>query len=71
MVISHFFVQSPMWRPGGDGVWALANQGINRFDSSRESVVRLAGLLTQIAVGSGMGVFGINSSNQLCTWVWP
>jgi len=57
---------------GGDGVWAISvDDGINRFDSSPEIFVEVTGSLRSISVGSGAGVWGINSSNQVFTFVRP
>jgi hypothetical protein len=56
---------------GGDGVWVLSEGDIFRFDSSAEEFIEVPGELQSIAVGSGAGIFGINSSNQVFTWVRP
>ena len=58
---------------GGDGVWILngSDNNVYRFDSSAEGLVNVPGSLTSIAVGSRAGVWGINSSNQVFTFVRP
>ena len=56
---------------GGDGVWVLSEGSIYRFDSSAESFVQITGSLKSIAVGSGAGIFGVNDSNQVFTFVRP
>ena len=56
----------------GDGVWLIdTSNKIWRFDSISESFVNVPGVLKSIAVGSGAGVFGINSAGQVFTFVRP
>jgi hypothetical protein len=67
---------------GGDGVWAI--EGSDSYNGLRfcpmcgDSPGNQSGLFvpvgsfwTQVAVGSGAGVWVINSSNQVFTWVRP
>jgi hypothetical protein len=56
---------------GGDGVWVLSEGTVWRFDSSAEAFLEVPGELQSITVGSGAGIFGVNSSNQVFTWVRP
>jgi hypothetical protein len=57
---------------GGDGVWMLDTSGnVWRFDSSAEKFVQTSGILKNIAVGSGTGVFGVTSASQVFTFVRP
>ena len=57
---------------GGDGAWLIAgSDDVYRFDSGSESFLELTGNLKSIAVGSGAGIFGVNSANQVFTWVRP
>jgi hypothetical protein len=57
---------------GGDGVWAInTSNEIFRFDPSREEFVQVTGSLKNIAAGSGAGVFGVNSADQVFTFVRP
>ena len=57
---------------GGDGVWLIAGANeIWRFDSSPETFVEITGSLKSVAVGSGAGVFGVNNSDQVFTFVRP
>ena len=57
---------------GGDGVWLINTSGnIFRFDSGSEAFVQVAGFLTNISVGSGAGVFGVNGAGAVYTFVRP
>jgi hypothetical protein len=57
---------------GGDGVWLIdTSSNIWRFDSGSESFVKVGGNLADISVGSGAGVFGVNASGQVFTFVRP
>jgi hypothetical protein len=57
---------------GGDGVWLVdPSNDILRFDSSSAKFVQVPGSLKSIAVGSGAGVFGINNSHQVFTFLRP
>jgi len=58
---------------GGDGVWALdTSNNVYRWDPSSEWWVQIVGSsLNSIAVGSGAGVWGVNSSDQVFTFVRP
>ncbi|MGD0213893.1 MAG: tectonin domain-containing protein, partial [Terriglobales bacterium] len=57
---------------GGDGVWLLdTSDNIWRFDSSREAFVEVTGPFKNISVGSGAGVFAVNSSGAVFTFVRP
>jgi virginiamycin B lyase len=57
---------------GGDGVWAinLTNE-IFRFDPGSAEWVQVGGALSSIAVGSGAGVFGVNASDHVFTFLRP
>jgi hypothetical protein len=57
---------------GGDGVWIVdTSDHIWRFDSSSASFIQVPGVLKGIAAGSGGGVFGINTADQVFTFVRP
>jgi hypothetical protein len=56
---------------GGDGVWALSGNTIYRFQSSILSFRRIPGSLVSLSVGSGGGVWGINSSHQVYAFSTP
>ena len=56
---------------GGDGAWALSLPNISRFEPSTLSFVQVPGLLVSISVGSGGGVWGINSSHQVFAFSTP
>jgi tectonin-like protein len=66
---------------GGDGVWTIDKStfseyiDIQRFDSGPQTFFTFAPPFytptAQIAVGSGAGVWVVNSSNQVYTWVRP
>jgi hypothetical protein len=57
---------------GGDGVWLIdTSSNIWRFDSGSESFVQVGGVLKSISVGSGAGVFGVNASGDVFTFVRP
>lgn len=56
---------------GGDGVWALFTPNIIRFEPSTTSFVTVPGQLVSISVGSGGGVWGINSSHQVYAFSTP
>jgi hypothetical protein len=57
---------------GGDGVWAInTSNAIFRFDPSREEFVQVTGELKGITAGSGAGVFGVNTGDQVFTFVRP
>lgn len=56
---------------GGDGVWALFTPDIIRFEPSTLSFGSVPGLLVSISVGSGGGVWGINSSHQVYAFSTP
>jgi virginiamycin B lyase len=60
---------------GGNGVWAIYTSGqpdlIARFDPNIEEFAQVSGALVQIAVGSGGGVWGVNSSNHVYVFVRP
>lgn len=56
----------------GDGVWMIdTSTHIWRYDSGSESFVQVAGNLTDISVGSGAGVFGVNAAGQVFTFTRP
>jgi Tectonin domain len=57
---------------GGDGVWLLDTSG-NPYAiiSATGSILDVSGALKSIAVGSGAGVFGINNSDEVFTFVRP
>jgi hypothetical protein len=55
---------------GSDGVWGIdSNQNIYRFDPAVGSFVIVPGSLTQIAVGTGAGVWGVDISGRVFTFV--
>jgi hypothetical protein len=56
---------------GGNGVWALSGNSIYRLEPSTLNFVQVPGLLTSISVGSGGGVWGINSSHQVFAFSTP
>jgi hypothetical protein len=58
---------------GGDGVWGVAanSNEIFRLDESSDTFVQVPGALTSIAVGSGAGVWGVDSSGDVFTFVRP
>jgi hypothetical protein len=57
---------------GGDGVWIVdTSTHIWHFDSSSEAFVEVQGNLKTISSGFGAGVFGINSSDGVFTFVRP
>ncbi|MGA9528127.1 MAG: tectonin domain-containing protein [Terriglobales bacterium] len=62
---------------GGDGVWATWDGTLARFDpednggSGEFIAVSLDGSCSDVAVGSGAGVFAVNSSHQIFTLVRP
>jgi hypothetical protein len=56
---------------GGDGVWALGGNAIVRFEPSALAFVQVPGSLDSISVGSGGGVWGINSAHQVFAFSTP
>jgi len=59
---------------GGDGVWVIdAPDSVYHMDSLGYATgfEQVPGALTSIAVGSGAGVWGVNSSHQLFVFVRP
>ncbi len=58
---------------GGDGVWATLDGTLGRFDPKDGEFidVNFDGSCTGVAVGSGAGVFAVNSSNQVFTFIRP
>lgn len=56
---------------GGNGVWALSGNNVYRFDPSTLSFVPFAGVLVSISVGTGGGVWVINSSHQVLAFSTP
>jgi Tectonin domain len=57
---------------GGDGVWGLnSSQEIFRLEPSTSLFGQIPGLLVSISVGSGGGVWGINSSNAAYVFSTP
>ena len=57
---------------GGNGVWGLNPAGyIFRLESSSSTFVQVPGVLVSISVGSGSGVWGINSSKQAYRFSTP
>ncbi len=57
---------------GGDGVWMNNTiNGIVRYDSTSGEFGNNTSFLTSIAVGSGAGVFGIDSAGHVYTFVRP
>lgn len=56
---------------GGNGVWTLSGGHIDRWEPSTLRFVQVAGSLISISVGSGGGVWGINSSHQVFAFSTP
>jgi hypothetical protein len=57
---------------GGDGVWVISSSNdVFRFEPSREEFVQVSGAFKGIAVGSGAGVFAVNSEDQVFTFLRP
>jgi len=56
---------------GGNGVWALWGSSIFRLEPSSLSFVQIPGALVSLSVGSGGGVWGINSSHQVFAFSTP
>ncbi|MBV9303050.1 MAG: hypothetical protein JOY62_08935 [Acidobacteriaceae bacterium] len=56
---------------GGNGVWALANSNIYRWEPSALGFEQVPGALVSLSVGSGGGVWGINSSHQVFAFSTP
>ncbi|HWZ82722.1 MAG TPA: tectonin domain-containing protein [Terriglobales bacterium] len=56
---------------GGDGVWALSGNNVYRSEPNTLSFVQVPGSLVSISVGSGGGVWGINSSHQVFAFSTP
>jgi streptogramin lyase len=56
---------------GGDGVWILSGNQILRLDPSTLLYADVPGSLDSISVGSGGGVWGINSSHQVFAFSTP
>lgn len=57
---------------GGNGVWALTPSGfIYRLEPSSSLFVQIPGVLTSLSVGSGAGVWGINSVHQVFAFSAP
>ena len=57
---------------GGDGVWAIdSSSNIFRYDPSSNSFVQIIGSLSNISVGSGAGVFGVNAIDEVFMFVRP
>lgn len=70
------FVQAPgslVWTfAGGDGVWGINSSAqVYRFDSSTESFVGLPDTFRDVVVGYGAGVWAIDFSNNVYTFVRP
>jgi hypothetical protein len=55
----------------GNGVWALDGQNIYRWEPSAMKFGQVFGQLASISVGSGGGVWGINSSHQVFAFSTP
>jgi hypothetical protein len=59
---------------GGDGIWILGSSGNNniaRWDASALGFVNVPGSLVSISVGSGGGVWGIDSSHRVLAFSTP
>lgn len=57
---------------GGEGVWGLNSaQAIFRLEPSTSKFVNVPGTLVSLSVGSGGGVWGINSSNHAYVFSTP
>jgi hypothetical protein len=58
---------------GGDGVWATLDGTLARLDPEAGEFidVNFEGSCTDVAVGSGAGVFAVNSSNQVFMFIRP
>jgi hypothetical protein len=56
---------------GGDGVWALSGNNVYRLEPNTLTFAQIPGSLAQVSVGSGGGVWGINSSHQVYAFTTP
>jgi len=56
---------------GGDGVWLLSGDKIYRWQQRPFSFVQIPGSLVSISVGTGGGVWGIDSSHQVFAFSMP
>ncbi|MGO4883793.1 MAG: tectonin domain-containing protein [Bryobacteraceae bacterium] len=60
---------------GGNGVWGIVNPAVYpnttilRLDPNVQTAVAVPGVLTQIASGYGAGVWGVNSADEVFTFV--
>jgi hypothetical protein len=59
-------------RGGGEGIWALDSPGdIFRLEPSTSTFVQIPGLLDDISVGSGAGVWGISAAHEAYAFSTP
>lgn len=58
---------------GGNGAWGINDNAANivRFDPNVEGEIGVPGVLSQIAVGYGAGVWGVNSAKAVFSFVRP
>lgn len=58
---------------GGNGAWGINTNAANivRFDPNVEGEIGVPGILSQIAVGYGAGVWGVNSAESVFSFVRP
>jgi hypothetical protein len=56
---------------GGNGVWARSGNNVYRLEPNTMSFVQVPGSLVSVSVGSGGGVWGINSSGQVFAFSTP
>jgi hypothetical protein len=56
---------------GGDGMWILSNNTALRYDFQQSGFVPSLATVVQIAVGSGAGVWAVDSSNNVYAFVRP
>lgn len=55
----------------GNGTWILDGQNIYRWEPSAKKFGQVAGQLISIGVGSGGGVWGVNSSHKVYEFTMP
>ena len=67
----HIVCCSSQIQAGGDGVWALSGNNVYRSEPNTLNFVHVPGSLVSISVGSGGGVWGINSSHQVFAFSTP
>jgi len=66
------FADATQMQAGGNGVWAIgSNQNIYRLDEGGARFIQLPGALVSISVGSGGGVWGLDSSGKAYGFTTP